>query len=64
MADHCLGAAAYALIAVGATGAPTDAERAWQIEQLPEEVRELIVSALESHRIKSLVSRGLLGVRS
>jgi hypothetical protein len=46
MADHCLGASAYALKAVEATGASADVERAWQVEQLPDEVRELIVSAL------------------
>ena len=50
MADHCLGASLYALKAVEATGASADGERAWQVEQLPDEVRELIVSALESRR--------------
>ena len=50
MADHCLGAPWYALKAVEATGASADSERAWQVEQLPDEVRELIVSALESAR--------------
>jgi hypothetical protein len=48
MADHCLGASTYALKAVEATGASADVERAWQVEQLPDEVRELIVSALGS----------------
>lgn len=46
-ADHCLGAALYALKAAAAAGGSTDAERAWQIEQLPDDVRELVVSALE-----------------
>jgi hypothetical protein len=46
MADHCLGASTYALKAVEATGASADAERAWQVEHLPDEVRELVISAL------------------
>jgi hypothetical protein len=45
MADHCLGASLYALKCVEATGASADVERAWQVEQLPDEVRELMVSA-------------------
>src|SRR5262245_12040490 len=46
MADHCLGASLYARKAVDATGASADDERAWQVGQLPEDVRDLIVSAL------------------
>jgi hypothetical protein len=52
MADHCLGASLYARKAVEAAGASADAERAWQVEQLPEEVRELIVSALDRRRTR------------
>ena len=37
MADHCLGAALYALKAVKASGDSVDAERDWQNEQLPSE---------------------------
>jgi hypothetical protein len=48
MADHCLGASDYALKAVIATGTAAEIERTWQIEQVPDQVRELIVSALES----------------
>ncbi|CAA9418111.1 MAG: hypothetical protein AVDCRST_MAG64-2705 [uncultured Phycisphaerae bacterium] len=48
MADHCLGAPWYALKAVEASGAPADAERAWQVGRLPDDVRELVVSALRS----------------
>lgn len=48
MADHSLGASYYALKALQAKGASTDAERAWQIEQLPAELRAFIVSALEN----------------
>jgi hypothetical protein len=46
MADHCLGPVIYATKAIEATGASADAERAWQIGQLPDQVRELVVSAL------------------
>jgi hypothetical protein len=48
MADHCLGPAIYAIKAIEATGASADVERAWQVEQLPDEVRDLVVSALAS----------------
>jgi hypothetical protein len=44
MADHSLGAALYALKAVAAAGGSMDAERKWQDEQLPEDVRELVLS--------------------
>jgi immunity protein 5 of polymorphic toxin system len=53
MADHSLGAALYARKAVEATGATTDFERAWQIANLPDEVRELVAPALENERFKS-----------
>jgi Imm-5 like putative immunity protein len=53
MADHCLGAASYALKAVEATGESADAERARQVEQLPDEVQGLIVSALASRLTRS-----------
>jgi hypothetical protein len=51
-ADHCLGALLYGLKAVDAAGGDVDAERAWQLSQLPEEVRELVVSALAKRRAK------------
>jgi hypothetical protein len=54
MADHCLGPAIYGCKAVEATGASADAERAWQLEQLPDAVQELIVSALGARRFRSL----------
>jgi hypothetical protein len=37
-----------ALKAVEAAGMSSDVERAWQIERLPDEARELVVSAMES----------------
>jgi hypothetical protein len=46
MADHSLGAALYAGRAVEVTGAAVDMERAWQVERLPDELRDMIVSAL------------------
>ena len=56
MADHCLGAPFYALKAIEARGASTDAERTWQLEQLPDELRELVVSALEK-RFKDVIQK-------
>ena len=47
MADHCLGAPLYALKAIEATGAAVEVERAWQLDQLPEELQNLITSALK-----------------
>jgi hypothetical protein len=44
MADHSLGGALYALKAVAAAGGSMDAERKWQDEQLPDDVRELVFS--------------------
>ncbi|MBD2020400.1 hypothetical protein H6F43_09390 [Leptolyngbya sp. FACHB-36] len=46
MADHCLQAAAYALKAFQEAGVSIEAERAWQLERLPDNVRELVLSAL------------------
>lgn len=46
MADHSLGAALYALKAVKIAGNSVDQERKWQYEQLPFEIRELIISAM------------------
>ncbi len=53
MADHAPGAAFYAIKAIKAATHEQDApaaaeqEHAWQIERLPEEIRELVVSAFE-----------------
>jgi hypothetical protein len=52
MADHSLGGSIYALKAIEATGASADVERAWQMEQLPDELRELILSALAGRLTK------------
>jgi hypothetical protein len=61
MADHELGAAAYAIRAVRAASQPADAKRAganeceWQRDQLPQSVRELVLSD-EEHRDRKLWS--------
>jgi len=53
MTEHALGAAAYAVRAVRLASPTDDAEaagdreRRWQLERLPEAVRELVVSALD-----------------
>jgi hypothetical protein len=44
MADHALGAALYALKAVKMAGRSVDAERKWQNEQLPSEIKDLVLS--------------------
>jgi len=48
MADHALAAAAYALKAVKIAGRSTEAERKWQDEQLPAEIRDLVLTARKS----------------
>lgn len=44
MADHSLGAAIYALKAVKFADKSIDVERKWQNDQLPSEIRELVLS--------------------
>ncbi|HME54091.1 MAG TPA: hypothetical protein VKM55_17835 [Candidatus Lokiarchaeia archaeon] len=51
MADHSIGAAFYALRAVKNTGKSTDAERKWQDEQLPSEIKELVLTARKRRNI-------------
>ena len=50
MADHSLGAAWYALKAVKAASGSVEDERGWQNEQLPLEIRELVLSARQDRR--------------
>ena len=45
MADHSLGSALYALKAVKNAGKSVDAERKWQNEQLPPEIKELVLTS-------------------
>lgn len=45
MADHCLGAAWYALKAAAQGGINVEQERNWQDQQLPDAIRDVILSA-------------------
>jgi len=54
MADHSLGAALYALKAVKNSGKSVDVERKWQNEQLPSEIRELVLTAREAKRFQKI----------
>ncbi|MCX5844341.1 MAG: hypothetical protein NT022_11480 [Deltaproteobacteria bacterium] len=51
MADHSLGAALYALKAVKYAAQSPDAERRWQDEQLPPEIKDFILTARKSRKI-------------
>jgi hypothetical protein len=48
MADHSLGAALYGLKAVKSAGKSVDTERRWQKRQLPSEIEELVLTAMEN----------------
>jgi hypothetical protein len=52
MAEHSLGSVVYGLKAVKAAGKSVEAERQWQIEHLPADVKELVFTALEAPRFK------------
>lgn len=52
MADHAPGSADYALRAVKASGQSVEQERSWQDEQLPAEIRELVLTAREMRHLK------------
>ena len=51
MADHSSGAAWYALKAVKNAGKSTDAERRCQDEQLPPEIKDLILTARKAKKM-------------
>jgi hypothetical protein len=51
MADHSLGAALYALKAVKNAGKSVNAERKRQDEQLPSDIKELVLTARRSRKI-------------
>ena len=51
MADHSLGPAWYALKAVKNAGKSLDAERKWQDEKLPSQIKELVLTARKSRNI-------------
>ena len=49
-ADHCLGPVIYGAKALEAAGGSAEEELAWQLARLPDEVRALVISALEQRR--------------
>ena len=51
MADHSLGAALYALKATKNAGKSIDEERKWQEEQLPSEIKEIVLAARKGKKI-------------
>jgi hypothetical protein len=51
MVDHSLGAAWYALKAVKNAGKSIDAERKWQDEQLPSEIKNLVLTARKMRKV-------------
>lgn len=56
MADHSMGAALYALKAVNCAGKSMDAEREWQVGQLPLEVKDFVLEVM-SLKAKSFKMR-------
>jgi hypothetical protein len=55
MADHALGAAYYALLAMeanGATSGQLDAERVWQVDALPGPIADLVLSDMSLRTAK------------
>jgi len=52
MADHALGSVLYALKAVKETGESVETERKWQLIKLPADIKELVLTALESPKFK------------
>ncbi len=57
MADHSLGPVVYGLKAVKAAGGSVIAEWNWQVSQLPQDVAELVLSALEAPKFKRIISQ-------
>lgn len=54
MADHSLGAAWYALKAVKHAYKSIDSERKWQDEQLPSEIKDLVLTARKSAQFRKI----------
>lgn len=52
MAEHSMRAALYALKAVKNAGKSIEAERKWQNEQLPSEIKELVIAARSKKELK------------
>lgn len=55
MADHALGPALYALRAVKNAGKSVAAEMRWQNEQLPPEIKGLVLTARQAERFRKLL---------
>jgi len=51
MADHSMGAVYYGLKAIKIHGGSIDAELNWQIEQIPGEIKELVIDGLKNKGI-------------
>ena len=55
MADHSLGAALYALKAVKNIGKSVDAELKWQNNQLPLDIKELVLTARKAKKFEIIL---------
>ena len=51
MADHSMGPVYYGLKAKKIIGGTTDSELKWQIDQIPEEIKELVINGLKNKGI-------------
>lgn len=54
-AEHSLGGANYAIKAIRVLGLSRQLERNWQLSQLPDELKELVTSALAGSRFISVM---------
>jgi hypothetical protein len=59
-AEHSLGAALYAWKAIAAVSGDVAQDQAWQLDQLPPELRDLVESALQGPRFRSFTTCALL----
>ena len=51
MAEHSMGSVYYGLKAIKITGGSINSELKWQIEQIPEELKELVINRLKNKGI-------------
>ena len=54
MADHSMGSVYYGLKAIKINGGSIDSELNWQIEQIPSEIKELVINGLKNKGIITL----------
>jgi hypothetical protein len=59
-AEHSLGGALYALKAVESAGGDVAAEWEWQAGRLPDELRELVTSAMRGDRMRRAMPRAVV----